>query len=76
LIKEFTNKEKETFYKEKILHLVNNGSLYRLDSCMETTRILMTSQASLGYFNENDIDVLVDIALRELTCKNEPDTRI
>ena len=39
--KEFTNPEKEHFYKEKLLFLTNRGSVYRLDKCMQTIAVLL-----------------------------------
>ena len=39
--KEFTNPEKDHFYKEKLLFLTNRGSVYRLDKCMQTIAVLL-----------------------------------
>lgn len=63
---EFTNPEKEQFYKEKLLFLTNRGSVYRLEKCMETIAVLLQSFKTAEIFNENDIDFIMDIAIREL----------
>lgn len=63
---EFTNPEKEQFYKEKLLFLTNRGSVYRLEKCMETIAVLLQSPKTAEIFNENDIDFIMDIAIREL----------
>jgi len=76
IMNQFIDKDKELFYKDKILHLTNQSSLYRLDSCMACVSVLTTNNKSKDFFNENDIDLLVDIALRELSCSHTPDTRI
>mmetsp|Transcript_36018 Transcript_36018/g.26272 ORF Transcript_36018/g.26272 Transcript_36018/m.26272 type:complete len:105 (+) Transcript_36018:425-739(+) len=64
---EFLNENKDTFYKEKILHLTNRGALYRLDKCMQTVNILLTRPESKFFFNENDLDFLAEVCIRELS---------
>lgn len=67
---EFTNTEKEQFYKEKLLFLTNRGSVYRLEKCMETISVLLQNPKTAEIFNENDIDFIFDVAIRELGVHN------
>ena len=51
--------------------MTNRGSVYRLDKCMQSIGVLLKSSKSEEFFNCNDIDIIVDIGLREL---GEPNT--
>ncbi len=73
---EFTNSEKEQFYKEKLLFLTNRGSVYRLEKCMETIAVLLQSPKTTDIFNENDIDFILDISIRELGVQNSVQARV
>ena len=48
------------------MYLANQGSAYRLDKAMQTINILMSNESTLGFFNENEIDIIVGCGLREL----------
>lgn len=76
ILNEFIVAEKEDFYKDKLLYLTNRGSMYRLDKCMQTIGCLLANYKSEKFFNENDIDIIVDIGLRELATPNSARTRI
>lgn len=76
VIAEFTNEDKEAFYKKKLLFLTNRGSVYRLEKCMETLHVLLHNPKSVEMFNENDIDFIVDVAIRELGVANKPQARV
>ena len=54
------------FYREKLLYLINRGANYRFDMCLETVSILLTHEESKDYFNINDMNLLLDICLREI----------
>lgn len=56
--------ENDSFYREKLLHLTNRGNKYRFDKCLEAVRIIMAKDSH--YFNQNDMNLLVDITLREI----------
>jgi hypothetical protein len=73
---EFTNEDKEQFYKEKLLFLTNRGSVYRLEKCMETLSVLLQNPKSVEMFNENDVDFIVDVAIRELGVANKVVARV
>ena len=64
--------ENESFYREKLLHLTNRSNRYRFDKCLETISIILAKEKSKDFFNSNDLNVLLDICLREIqTEKNE-----
>lgn len=73
---EFRNEEKEQFYKEKLLFLTNRGSVYRLEKCMETIGVLLSNPKTAVIFNENDIDFVVDVCIRELGAANKVQARV
>ena len=73
---EFVNPDKEQFYKEKLLFLANRGSVYRLEKCMETIGVLLQNKKTVEMFNENDVDFVVDVAIRELGAPNKVQARI
>ena len=73
---EFTNPDKEQFYKEKLLFLTNRGSMYRLEKCMETLSVLLQNPKTAEIFNENDVDFIVDVAIRELGVANKAVARV
>jgi hypothetical protein len=56
---EFTNIEREDFYKKKLMGIANSGSssFYRMDKVMQTAALLLKSD----YFNMNDLELLTDI---------------
>jgi len=76
VLNEFITQEKEDFYKDKLLYLTNRGSMYRLDKCMQTIGVLLSNYKSERFFNENDIDIIVSVGLRELATPNAPRARI
>jgi Protein of unknown function (DUF2013) len=76
ILNEFITTEKEDFYKDKLLYLTNRGSMYRLDKCMQTISVLLSNYKSEKFFNENDIDIIVSVGLRELATPNASRARI
>ena len=56
--------EKEDLYREKMLHLTNRGSMYRMDKICKCLNILIKKEACQDYFNKNDLNLLFDILLR------------
>ena len=57
--------------------LTNRGSMYRLDKCMQSVGVMLSNpRAQDHFFNENDIDVIVDCCLRELSAGNSSRARI
>ena len=77
ILDKFLEPDNETFFKEKVLYLINRGSIYRLDKAMETAAILLTNEkCAETFFNENEIDLMVDVALRELNKPNSVNTRV
>ena len=76
VLNEFITSEKEDFYKDKLLYLTNRGSMYRLDKCMQTIGVLLSNYKSEKFFNENDIDIIVSVGLRELATPNASRARV
>jgi hypothetical protein len=66
----------EDFYKDKLLYLTNRGSMYRLDKCMHSIACLLKNSRSEHFFNSNDLDIIVSIALRELGTPNAVRARV
>jgi hypothetical protein len=62
--------EKYDFYNEKLLYLANRGSMFRLDAIMQTIDVMMKNKKCEGFFNENDMDIIVTAGLRELETPN------
>ncbi len=58
------------------MYLANRGSMYRLDKCMHTIECLMTNKKSQEFFNDNDLNMIVDIGLRELGTPNSNRARV
>lgn len=50
--------------------------MYRLDKCMQTISCLLQNSKTEKYFNENDLDILVTIGLRELGTPNASRARV
>lgn len=63
---------KDSFYREKLLHLTNRGNKYRFDKCLETVNVVLTKEVSKDYFNVNDMNLLIDICLREIQREKRP----
>lgn len=68
--------ENESFYREKLLHLTNRSNRYRFDKCLETLNIILTNEKSKDFLNINDLNVLLDICLREIQTEKNPDIRV
>ena len=66
----------EDFYKDKLLYLTNRGSMYRLDKCMHSISCLLKNERSEHFFNQNDLDMIVSIGLRELGTPNASRARV
>jgi len=76
IMEKFCEPEYTNFFKDKILYLCNRGGLFRMDKAMETAGILLNHKDCPDFFNENDIDLLVDVGIRELGCPNSEETRV
>lgn len=50
--------------------------MYRLDKCMQTIGVLLSNYKSEKFFNENDIDIIVSVGLRELATPNAARARV
>ena len=75
ILKEFV--EKETLYREKLIYLTNRGSEYGMDKCCKTLQIMLTKkQLALTYFNINDLNLILDILIREVTTTTSSKTRV
>ena len=68
--------ENESFYREKLLHLTNRSNRYRFDKCLDTLSIVMAREASRDFFNINDLNVLLDICLREIQTEKVTEVRV
>ena len=64
----------EGYYREKLLHLTNRGNRYRFDKCLEAISIVLAKEAD--FFNINDLNVLLDICLREIQSEREAGVRV
>ena len=73
---EFLVHERTDYYKTEIMYLANRGSMYRLDKCMQTICLMLQASESENFFNENDIDIILGICLRELATPNPSRTRL
>lgn len=59
--------QRETFFKEKLIHIGNRASQFRLDKILQTLGQLMTKEETKDtFFTVNDFDVIIDVCLREL----------
>ena len=58
------------------MYLANRGSSYRLDKAMQTIYVLLTNAKTPGFFNENEIDIIIGCGLRELGEKNTSRSRV
>ena len=76
VLDEFLKLEVSDFYKGNLMYLANRGSMYRLDKCMHTIECLMTNKKSQEFFNDNDLNMIVDIGLRELGTPNSNRARV
>jgi hypothetical protein len=68
--------QNENYYREKLLHLTNRSTRYRFDKCLETISIILSKEESKDFFNINDLNVLLDICLREIQTEKDPDIRV
>ena len=67
ILKDFLSKEKDNYWREEIIHLANRGAHYRLDKCCKTINLMMKKpDIAAYYFNKNDINLIMDILLREV----------
>ena len=67
--------DRDSFYREKLLHLANRTHLYRFDKCLDTISIILSKEASEEFFNINDLNLLLDICLREIQRQKHASTR-
>jgi len=76
ILKEFLSKEKDNYWREEIIYLANRGAHYRLDKCAKTINLMMKkADIASYYFNNNDINLIMDILLREVLTNQESKTR-
>ena len=75
MIEEFIGERCE-YYKQKLMYLANRGAAYRLDKAMQTVHVLLTNAKTLEFFNENDIDIIIECGMRELGEKNTSRSRV
>lgn len=76
IMTEFLLGSKTDYYKTEIMYLTNRGSMYRLDKCMQAISVLLQGSDSENFFNENDVDIIMGICLRELGTPNSSRTRL
>ena len=75
IFKEFVTNE--ILYREKLIYITNRGNMYRLDKCCCTLKIIIDNPTLSGYyFNQNDLNLIVDILMREVTSNTNPAVRI
>ena len=68
---------KEDFYREKLLHITNRGGTFRLDKCCKSLNIMLNKEdIATTYFNVNDLNLLLDITLREALTNPDCKSRI
>ena len=69
--------KKEVFYREKLIYITNRGTQYRLDKCAMTLNIMLSKpDLASYYFNINDINLILDILLREVATNTQGKTRV
>ena len=60
-------KENESMYREKVIELANKGMPYRPDKCFKAINIVLKQDDLKNYyFNMNDLNLIMDIDLREI----------
>lgn len=75
ILKEFV--DKETLYREKLIRLTNRGTIYRLDKCCKTLNIILSKdEVASYYFNTNDLNLIMDILIRESLQNTQSKTRV
>jgi hypothetical protein len=68
--------KRENLYREKIIFITNRGAFFRLDKCCETINIILgKEELATYYFNTNDLNLLIDILLREAQTNASTDNR-
>jgi Protein of unknown function (DUF2013) len=68
--------QNESYYREKLLHLTNRSNRYRFDKCLETISIILSKEESKDFFNNNDLNILLDICLREIQTEKDSNIRV
>ncbi|TNV79018.1 hypothetical protein FGO68_gene2123 [Halteria grandinella] len=68
--------QNESYYRLKLLHLTNRSNRYRFDKCLETLSIILSKEESKDFFNINDLNLLLDICLREIQTEKDPNVRV
>lgn len=56
--------------------MTNRGNRYRFDKCLETISIILSKEESKDFFNINDLNVLLDICLREIQTEKDASVRV
>ena len=65
ILKEFVAKEQ--FYREELIYITNRGGTYRLGDCAQCLDIMLHKpELAQYYFNINDLNLIMDILLREI----------
>mmetsp|Transcript_17598 Transcript_17598/g.29711 ORF Transcript_17598/g.29711 Transcript_17598/m.29711 type:complete len:139 (+) Transcript_17598:547-963(+) len=63
--------EKDQLYREKLIYITNRGGNYRIDKCFSALNtILSKADIAQFYFNTNDLNLIMDIALREVLIQS------
>ena len=65
---------KQTFYRDKLLFIMNRGGFYRLDKCLCLVHMIITNHGQ--FFNQNDLNLILDILIRELQTNTVSEIRI
>ena len=60
-----------------MIYLTNRGTNYRLDKCCKVLRIILQKEELANYyFNTNDLNLIMDILLREILTNTDSKTRV
>ena len=69
--------KKESYFREKLIFLTNRGAYYRLDKCCKVLNIILKKEELANfYFNTNDLNLIMDIMLREALTNPSSKTRV
>jgi len=77
VLSDMLSQEKDSYWREELIHLANRGAHYRLDKCCEVINIIFDKVDYKNYyFNKNDINLIMDILLREVLTNTFSETRV
>ena len=66
----------ESFYRHKILELANRSGASRFDKCMGICKHFMVKPECKNFFNNNDMNLLLDICVVEVQRQKSEKVRI